>query len=132
MQAWFNNTAWFDKEMSVRLGFFFSSRRRHTRLVSDWSSDVCSSDLCPRGRLVEGDGAAYEREAQMTLPNRTRRKARNARPRFGFRLLGLLGRSWALTLLLRCRHDTLPLHFPLWPGLARTGTFAAVRAFPSV
>src|SRR5438046_5704259 len=28
--------------------FFFSSRRRHTRLVSDWSSDVCSSDL-PNG-----------------------------------------------------------------------------------
>src|SRR5258706_9626795 len=27
--------------------FFFSSRRRHTRLVSDWSSDVCSSDLLP-------------------------------------------------------------------------------------
>src|SRR5437016_9507580 len=27
--------------------FFFSSRRRHTRLVSDWSSDVCSSDLDP-------------------------------------------------------------------------------------
>src|SRR5258706_11779264 len=25
--------------------FFFSSRRRHTRLVSDWSSDVWSSDL---------------------------------------------------------------------------------------
>src|SRR5437016_7835835 len=25
--------------------FFFSSRRRHTRLVSDWGSDVCSSDL---------------------------------------------------------------------------------------
>src|ERR1019366_596120 len=25
--------------------WFFSSRRRHTRLVSDWSSDVCSSDL---------------------------------------------------------------------------------------
>src|SRR5262249_60110864 len=24
---------------------FFSSRRRNTRLVSDWSSDVCSSDL---------------------------------------------------------------------------------------
>src|SRR5256885_16924791 len=31
--------------------FFFSSRRRHTRLQGDWSSDVCSSDLygrCPR------------------------------------------------------------------------------------
>src|SRR5574341_261843 len=30
-----------------RQGFylFFSSRRRHTRLFGDWSSDVCSSDL---------------------------------------------------------------------------------------
>src|ERR1039458_7373097 len=25
--------------------FFFSSRGRHTRCLSDWSSDVCSSDL---------------------------------------------------------------------------------------
>src|SRR5438045_8830025 len=25
--------------------FFCSSRRRHTRCLSDWSSDVCSSDL---------------------------------------------------------------------------------------
>src|ERR1039457_7474280 len=27
---------------------FFSSRRRHTRLQGDWSSDVCSSDLTTR------------------------------------------------------------------------------------
>src|SRR5260370_1685172 len=27
------------------VGFFFSSRRRHTRFKCDWSSDVCSSDL---------------------------------------------------------------------------------------
>src|ERR1035441_2664259 len=27
------------------LFIFFSSRRRHTRCLSDWSSDVCSSDL---------------------------------------------------------------------------------------
>src|SRR5712691_13112751 len=26
--------------------FFFSSRRRHTSFDCDWSSDVCSSDLC--------------------------------------------------------------------------------------
>src|SRR5256885_6124021 len=26
------------------VGVFFSSRRRHTRLQGDWSSDVCSSD----------------------------------------------------------------------------------------
>src|SRR5262249_57072670 len=33
--------------------FFFSSRRRHTRLVSDWSSDVCSSDLSPTLRRLQ-------------------------------------------------------------------------------
>src|SRR5258706_11378654 len=32
-------------ELYYEVFFFFSSRRRHTRLVSDWSSDVCSSDL---------------------------------------------------------------------------------------
>src|SRR2546426_8783030 len=37
--------------------FFFSSRRRHTRLQGDWSSDVCSSDL---NKFVEffGEGTA--------------------------------------------------------------------------
>src|SRR6266702_3461105 len=29
----------------IRIFFFFSSRRRHTRWPRDWSSDVCSSDL---------------------------------------------------------------------------------------
>src|SRR5262249_57973571 len=33
--------------------FVFSSRRRHTRLVSDWSSDVCSSDLITRPEKAE-------------------------------------------------------------------------------
>src|SRR5262245_63325635 len=35
--------------------FFFSSRRRHTRGLSDWSSDVCSSDLlgpAPAGEVL--------------------------------------------------------------------------------
>src|SRR2546430_4130513 len=34
----------------VKRHFFFSSRRRHTILDCDWSSDVCSSDL--RRRLA--------------------------------------------------------------------------------
>src|SRR5437762_11255008 len=29
----------------VSFYFFLSSRRRHTRYIGDWSSDVCSSDL---------------------------------------------------------------------------------------
>src|SRR5438132_13523906 len=32
--------------------FFFSSRRRHTRSLCDWSSDVCSSDLYTNFRPV--------------------------------------------------------------------------------
>src|SRR5256885_15978979 len=41
--------------------FFFSSRRRHTRLQGDWSSDVCSSDLPETVQLATaalGAGAA--------------------------------------------------------------------------
>src|SRR5256885_10016006 len=40
--------------------FFFSSRRRHTRLQGDWSSDVCSSDLAAVFviELDADDGAA--------------------------------------------------------------------------
>src|SRR6266480_5446672 len=43
--------------------FFFSSRRRHTRLTCDWSSDVCSSDLAfdlaaARRRAPEAIGKA--------------------------------------------------------------------------
>src|SRR5437879_7239742 len=32
--------------------FFFSSRRRHTRYIGDWSSDVCSSDLGSAAKIV--------------------------------------------------------------------------------
>src|SRR5476651_2831748 len=32
-------------ETTLWILFFFSSRRRHTRYLRDWSSDVCSSDL---------------------------------------------------------------------------------------
>src|SRR5205807_1684925 len=50
----------FRKEQSFIRGgfifFFFSSRRRHTRLQGDWSSDVCSSDL-PDARELRPAGA---------------------------------------------------------------------------
>src|SRR5690349_23026469 len=40
------------------LFFFFSSRRRHTRSLRDWSSDVCSSDL---SRNSQRRRVAFER-----------------------------------------------------------------------
>src|SRR5256885_8093224 len=52
--------------------FFFSSRRRHTILQGDWSSDVCSSDLGQRGEkpgeIVYDLGARYPVEALRLLP----------------------------------------------------------------
>src|SRR5256885_12443085 len=49
--------------------FFFSSRRRHTRLQGDWSSDVCSSDLTARTYQLEGlcrNALVYEYHIQET------------------------------------------------------------------
>src|SRR5256885_6365491 len=40
--------------------FFFSSRRRHTRLQGDWSSDVCSSDLTSMLSAIDHVGLAVE------------------------------------------------------------------------
>src|SRR5215210_8253627 len=45
--------------MPIYIFFFFSSRRRHTRYIGDWSSDVCSSDLraaCEMATKVNSDG----------------------------------------------------------------------------
>src|SRR5690242_19810879 len=44
--------------------FFFSSRRRHTRLTCDWSSDVCSSDLPPALLAREPAGHPLERRGR--------------------------------------------------------------------
>src|SRR5256885_6463396 len=43
----------------VQYFFFFSSRRRHTRLQGDWSSDVCSSDLPDRRGAPAALGRAH-------------------------------------------------------------------------
>src|SRR5256885_12135162 len=60
----------FQELRAVYLVFFFSSRRRHTRLQGDWSSDVCSSDLAqePPRCLddVEGAGDAVGGEQRGT------------------------------------------------------------------
>src|SRR5438132_2678909 len=49
----------------ISLFFFFSSRRRHTRSLCDWSSDVCSSDLSRRRSLHIAN--AFEKAASFDL-----------------------------------------------------------------
>src|SRR5476649_1810694 len=40
--------------LSINCRFFFSSRRRHTISLCDWSSDVCSSDLINHAVVIVG------------------------------------------------------------------------------
>src|SRR6266496_6031273 len=49
------------------LFFFFSSIRRHTRSLRDWSSDVCSSDL-------RSAGAGTSSRSGLTSANVRRRR----------------------------------------------------------
>src|SRR2546426_4207244 len=48
--------------------FFFSSRRRHTRLQGDWSSDVCSSDLYEREVGLDDFVSVREAAQLLDLP----------------------------------------------------------------
>src|SRR5688500_20131738 len=70
--------------------FFFSSRRRHTRLQGDWSSDVCSSDLElePKARSlalpsVSGrDALAWTRASSLLVRSEERRVGKECRSRW--------------------------------------------------
>src|SRR5262245_55021356 len=81
--------------------FFFSSRRRHTRCLSDWSSDVCSSDLrrrnpghrrswSRRSVRLQADLGAHIRSlnapASLTHPSARRSVARRPSPTCATRL----------------------------------------------
>src|SRR5205807_3587175 len=50
--------------ITIVLFFFFSSRRRHTRLQGDWSSDMCSSDLVHAGAIEAGGD---DRDAHLVI-----------------------------------------------------------------
>src|SRR5256885_9880230 len=69
--------------INLTLILFFSSRRRHTRLQGDWSSDVCSSDLVPIKQRA-GDGKPKRQAAHSAMATPLGH-ARVRRWRTGFR-----------------------------------------------
>src|SRR5437762_10058304 len=102
----------FEFALGLRSLFFFSSRRRHTRYIGDWSSDVCSSDLsddaCFVRRSATGDRGFHQSHAaagheRRENPYRNRpgpeangrtRMARGPVPRSEERRVGKERRSW--------------------------------------
>ena len=65
--------------------FFFSSRRRHTRLQGDWSSDVCSSDstCVGLGYGLYGGAISWDNFPARTnpiRPNKLRHPSHTTRP----------------------------------------------------
>src|SRR5690606_35342636 len=64
----------------IVLLFFFSSRRRHTRFSRDWSSDVCSSDLC---RSRDHESRPEEGRFQFRRPDHLLRLHAGLRPGHG-------------------------------------------------
>src|SRR5437879_11855381 len=64
--------------------FFFSSRRRHTRYIDDWSSDVCSSDLDIQARVTAAIQSGTGPDIMMGIGNRSeeRRVGKECRSRW--------------------------------------------------
>src|SRR5260221_2642095 len=67
---------------------FFSSRRRHTRSLCDWSSDVCSSDLSavlraeyPHGVLARAARGEEKRSSERRDPIGTSARSPSLRDR---------------------------------------------------
>src|SRR5436190_15453026 len=68
--------------------FFFSSRRRHTRSLCDWSSDVCSSDLIDA--VIEESIPTYDADGNILYTTRYQRTSSVSVPN------GDLATGWAV------------------------------------
>src|SRR5438046_9363560 len=75
--------------MVILFVFFFSSRRRHTRLVSDWSSDVCSSDLAANTNVLRDVNPVIPLVAGLLIAGSVHATKATARPLVNVATLGI-------------------------------------------
>src|SRR5260221_13881934 len=94
--------------------FFFSSRRRHTRSLCDWSSDVCSSDLPGNAGLVGSVSDRMLRDYQIfvegPLPSTKRALMAEGSEVLVKSALGSLQRSEERRVGKECRSRWSPYH----------------------
>src|SRR6266446_4341609 len=98
--------------------FFFSSRRRHTRLQGDWSSDVCSSDLqSPIAAAYDRTPLHAQYQWHRTAISKCVDRLDEPRPT-GFRFLGELKSS----------RGSVALCGPTWVGRTHAGVRCGISA----
>src|SRR5688500_9383095 len=85
------------------LQFSFPSRRRHTRLQGDWSSDVCSSDLIGRGRCSERLAGS---EAYLPMLEALDSLQRNEKHGSLARVIRALAPSWYVQIMPPSQNDS--------------------------
>src|SRR5690349_24584087 len=88
--------------------FFFSSRRRHTRSLRDWSSDVCSSDLYEILIIDDNDDAARSLATMLELLGHQTKVANTGTE--GVRLFSQSKRSEERRVGKECRSRWSPYH----------------------
>src|ERR1035441_10953709 len=107
-----------DVSVTIRSVLFFSSRRRHTRCLSDWSSDVCSSDLIRNVRACNQQDSRGNGEYQ---------DAQHLQPAsLSFRL-PICGESASAVRLRILRRQVCAQGLQLTCGLAQRGTWPQPR-----
>src|SRR3546814_1360895 len=66
--------------VSLDIFFFFKQKTAYEMRISDWSSDVCSSDLGPPAFTYAGDSMTMARVGiSQDVPNAAKRHAQQAR-----------------------------------------------------
>src|ERR1039458_10405059 len=93
---------------------FFTSRRRHTRCLSDWSSDVCSSDLCHREPIARTDVPAVAAEILIVLPPNSSHVPAVVANRVLVQIVGYVEHLWVSAGVRRRSSGASRSHAPAW------------------
>src|SRR3546814_21078435 len=99
--------------------FFFKQKTAYEMRISDWSSDVCSSDLNPRGCAHPRNGLRCDHSCYRRRPN----GARQANQEIRKRDRGLSHRTDHVSAVPRVRRrpDRSPKYDPSTTDLAKAG-----------
>src|SRR3546814_3309626 len=83
---------WTILQFSVRVLFFFKQKTAYEMRISDWSSDVCSSDLKDR---IEGGESQNRRKCDQNRPDYPFHQPRSEERRVGKECISTCRSRWS-------------------------------------